>query len=146
MKEFRDPHPDLPAPSTSVGLLGWLRGNLFSSVGNSLLTIFACYIIYLLIVPAFDWALLNADWVGETRNDCTSGGACWVFVGARFDQFMYGFYPESEYWRINLAFGLLAVLGTGVSSLVTRLVIRPQLDPALLNGWLANWPPANGSR
>ena len=79
-------------------------------MGNSLLTIFACYIIYLLIVPAFDWALLNADWVGETRNDCTSGGACWVFVGARFDQFMYGFYPESEYWRINLAFGLLAVL------------------------------------
>lgn len=47
--------------------------------------------------------------------------------------------------RILWLFGLLAVLGTGVSSLVTRLVIRPQLDPALLNGWLANWPPAGAS-
>ncbi|MCA9992907.1 MAG: hypothetical protein KDE29_18090, partial [Anaerolineales bacterium] len=47
--------------------------------------------------------------------------------------------------RILWLFGLLAVLGTGVSSLVTRLVIRPQLDPALLNGWLANWPPAGAN-
>lgn len=47
--------------------------------------------------------------------------------------------------RILWLFGLLAVLSTGVSSLVTRLIIRPKLDPALLNGWLANWPPAGST-
>ena len=109
MSEFK-PHPDLPPPITSVGLIGWLRKNLFSSPLNSILTLLAVYFIYLTIVPLIDWALIKADWSGESREACTSGGACWVFVSVRFDQFMYGFYPETEYWRINLAFALLIAL------------------------------------
>jgi general L-amino acid transport system permease protein len=102
------PHPDLPPPSTSVGVVGWLRSNLFSSWSNSLLTIFALYLVYITIPPLVQWAFIDADWVGTTRDACDSGGACWVFVNVRFDQFMYGLYPESEYWRINLA-GLLII-------------------------------------
>ena len=102
--------PALPPPSTSVGVIGWLRQNLFPSPLNTVLTILAIYLIYLVTVPTVSWVFLNADWVGESRNACTSGGACWVFVAARFDLFMYGFYPESEYWRINLAFAILALL------------------------------------
>lgn len=59
--------------------------------------------------PLIQWAVLDADWVGDSREACDSGGACWVFVSVRFNQFMYGLYPESEYWRINLA-GILLVL------------------------------------
>jgi general L-amino acid transport system permease protein len=103
------PHPDLPPPSTSVGPVAWLRSNLFSSWSNSLLTIVALYLVYLIVPPLLQWALIDADWVGTSRDDCDSGGACWVFVNVRFNQFMYGLYPESEYWRINLA-GLLIVL------------------------------------
>jgi general L-amino acid transport system permease protein len=104
------PHPDLPPPVTSVGVIGWLRTNLFSSWPNSLLTITALYVLYLSIPPLVEWALLKADWVGESREACVSGGACWVFVGVRWNQFMYGLYPESEYWRINLAGALLVLL------------------------------------
>ena len=32
-------HPDLPPPPGTVGLVGWLRRNLFSSVVNSVLTV-----------------------------------------------------------------------------------------------------------
>lgn len=103
------PHPDLPPPVTSVGVIGWLRGNLFSSWPNSLLTLASLYLLYLSIPPLVEWALIKADWVGQTREACDSGGACWVFVGVRLNQFMYGLYPESEYWRINLA-GVLLVL------------------------------------
>lgn len=102
--------PDLPPPSTNIGVIGWLRNNLFPSPLNTLLTFFAIYIIYLVIVPTVDWAFLNSNWVGESRDACTGGGACWVFISARFDLFMYGFYPESEYWRINLAFAILVLL------------------------------------
>lgn len=102
--------PDLPPPKTSVGVIGWLRVNLFSSPLNTVLTVLALYIIYLGAVPAVSWIFLNADWSGESRDACTSGGACWVFIASRFKLFMYGFYPESEYWRINLAFGMLVVL------------------------------------
>lgn len=103
------PHPDLPPPSSSVGLIAWLRANLFSSWLNTLLTLFAAYLLIITVPPIVSWAFLNADWVGDSRDACVSGGACWVFINVRFNQFMYGLYPAEEYWRINLA-GILIVL------------------------------------
>ena len=54
--------------------------------------------------------MLSADWIGTTRNDCTSDGACWVFISQRLNQFLYGFYPEAETWRLDLAFFMMAAL------------------------------------
>ncbi|MCP5304603.1 MAG: amino acid ABC transporter permease [Chromatiaceae bacterium] len=106
------PHPDLPPPSTSVGLIGWMRANLFSSWSNALLTAAAIYLLYLTIPPLIEWAFIKAHWIGDSRAPCDAdkSGACWVFVNVRFNQFMYGLYPQSEYWRINLAGILLVAL------------------------------------
>lgn len=104
------PHPDLPPPSTSVGAVGWLRENLFSSWLNGVLTLLAAYLLFLFVPPLIQWVFIDADWVGDSREACTSGGACWVFVNVRFNQFMYGLYPEAEYWRIDLAAVLIVVL------------------------------------
>jgi len=103
-------HPDLPPPPSTVGVVGWLRTNLFSNTTNTLLTIFSIYIIYLLVPPSISWMLFDADFVGDSRADCDSGGACWVFINARLGQFMYGFYPEAERWRIDSTLLLLVVL------------------------------------
>lgn len=102
-------HPDLAPPPSSVGLLGWLRENLFSTWYNSILTVLGLYLVYSIFAPLLDWVVFNADWVGSSGDDCTSDGACWVFIGVRFDQFMYGFYPGSETWRVNWAALLLAL-------------------------------------
>jgi general L-amino acid transport system permease protein len=109
MAEKHTPLPDLPPPIATVGVPGWLRRNLFSSPLNSALTLVALYLLYIAVPPLIQWAFLNADWVGATRDDCAGEGACWVFVRVRFDQFMYGFYPEAERWRVNAAFLLLIV-------------------------------------
>ena len=45
--------------------------------------------------------------LGNTKEDCTSGGACWVFVKVWFNRFVYGMYPDAEQWRINTAFFML---------------------------------------
>lgn len=82
-------------------ILFWLRRNLFSSIGNSLLTLFCLWLMYLSLPPLIEWAIIKANWVGTTRNDCTRDGACWVFIHARFGQFMYGLYPGDQRWRIN---------------------------------------------
>lgn len=104
------PSPSLPPPSSSVGLFGWLHKNLFSSVPNSIFTIAGIYLLYSLVPPAINWAFFKADWVGSTKDVCTSGGACWVFVGVRINQFLFGFYPSSEYWRVVTAFSLVGAL------------------------------------
>jgi general L-amino acid transport system permease protein len=113
--EVAAPRPTGPAasvapPSTQVGVLAWLRQNLFSSPFNTVLTLLCLWFLYETVPPLLQWALLDANFAGQTREDCTSGGACWVFVKARFGQFMYGFYPLDQRWRINTAF-ILLILG-----------------------------------
>jgi general L-amino acid transport system permease protein len=96
-------------PVSEVGLLAWLKQNLFSNWYNTLLTLLCFWLLWQVVPPLLQWALLDADFAGTSREDCTSGGACWVFIKARFWQFMYGFYPVGERWRVNLAFLILIV-------------------------------------
>ncbi|SIS82101.1 amino acid ABC transporter permease [Neptunomonas antarctica] len=104
--------PMLPAPSSTTGLLGWLKRNLFSNVKNSIATLLIGYFLITLLGPALQWAFIDSDWFGDSPAACTSGGACWAFITNRMDQFMYGFYPETGYWRINATLFLFAAAVT----------------------------------
>ncbi len=104
------PHPDLPPPMTSVGVVGWLRRNLFSTPVNTLFTLGAFYLLYMVLPPMINWALLDADWTGTSREACSGEGACWVFIRLRFLHFMVGFYPEAELWRPIIVFGMAGLL------------------------------------
>ncbi|MGP5309845.1 amino acid ABC transporter permease [Vreelandella alkaliphila] len=115
-----------PAPSSSVGAVAWLRANLFNGPINTIFTLIGLYILYLLVVPTVQWAFLNADWIGTTRDDCSREGACWVFINARFTQFIYGLYPREEIWRANIVFA-------GFFTLIAWLAI-PRLP---LKRWVA---------
>ena len=89
--------------------MSWARQNLFSGWGNTLTTVLIGFVLVWALVPFLDWAVFSADWVGSKRVDCNSGGACWVYVIQRFDQFMYGFYPEAERWRVDVGAVLLMI-------------------------------------
>ncbi|WP_248588581.1 amino acid ABC transporter permease [Dickeya zeae] len=99
--------PSNPTPISNA--IVWTRRNLFSNVTNSVLTLVCLWLLWTLIPPLLNWAIFKANWVGSTRADCTSDGACWVFVHARFEQFMYGLYPREELWRINFALVLALI-------------------------------------
>ena len=103
------PEAHFSYPSRRAGGWGWLRGNLFASPLDAALTVIVLVLLYLALPPLVGWAVIDADWQGETRHDCAGAGACWVFVKARLGQFLYGFYPEAERWRVNLAFAVWAV-------------------------------------
>lgn len=102
--------PDMPPPAKVFGPMAWIRQNLFSNWWNTLLTLFAFYLLYLILPPLLSWAFFDANWVGTTRQDCTKAGACWVFIEQRFGQFMYGYYPPELRWRVNLTV-ILAIVG-----------------------------------
>jgi general L-amino acid transport system permease protein len=102
------PSPSLPPPRTEVGVIGWLKHNLFSSWFNSLLTLLGLYITYAVVTGSLNWAVFSAVWSGEDGSACRGEGtgACWPFVKAKFSQFIYGRYPFEERWRVDLAFVL----------------------------------------
>lgn len=100
------PKPDLPPPKLTVGPVGWVRANLFATWSDALLTFGAAVLLFYAVPPILNWAFFNADFEGTGRDACDSGGACWVFVRIRFEQFIYGFYPVAERWRPNLTAAL----------------------------------------
>jgi general L-amino acid transport system permease protein len=107
------PAKPLPPPVTHVGMLGWLRANLFSSVPNAILTAVTLGIIVLLAYPTIRFLFVDAVWSGTDREACLPHGdqevgACWAFVRDRFSYFIYGSYPLPERWRVDVFFVLLA--------------------------------------
>jgi general L-amino acid transport system permease protein len=113
-------HPSQLPPGSTVGVIGWLRLNLFSSPLNTLLTLASLYLIYLIVPPLLDWAFFSANWNdGTSRADCVKEGACWTMVRARFGQFIYGRYPIDQRWRVDIAFILFLV--TAIPLLIDRM-------------------------
>lgn len=111
----------LPAqepPLTEKGVIKWLRENLFSGWFNTILTLVGLWAIYSLISASLPW-WLNGVWTASSLGECreivaaTAGpdatGACWAMVRERWHQFLFGFYPQEQYWRPILAFVLLFV-------------------------------------
>jgi general L-amino acid transport system permease protein len=108
--------PERPAPIKTTGLIGFLRTRLFNSPTNILLTILSAMLLWFTVIPALRFLLVDAVWHGADRNACLAEnaghpvGACWPYIEAKFTQFIYGFYPEPERWRVNLTFFLAALL------------------------------------
>ncbi|WP_417709468.1 amino acid ABC transporter permease [Roseibium aggregatum] len=107
--------PRLPAPISTTGVIGWMRQNLFSSIGNTVLTVIGILIAYSLIAPLVQFAFIDAVWTGDNREACLPqdgghSGACWAYVEAYFPQFIYGRYPTEEVWRVNIVYFLFAAL------------------------------------
>jgi len=59
--------------------------------------------------PIFEWAVLDATFPGSAHPRCQARGACWLFVAERLPQFLYGYYPAPERWRIHAIAAIVAV-------------------------------------
>ncbi len=106
-----EPAQTLPPPPSSTGVIGWLHRNLFGSWLDTVLTLVALYIIWLVVPPIVNFAFVDAVWTGTNREACLGPevGACWAFVKARLGYFIYGLYPVEERWRPDLVFMLGAI-------------------------------------
>ncbi len=112
------PAANLPPPSSRAGVFGWLRVNLFSSPLNIALTLIAVLFIAWIVPPLLRFLLVDATWSGADREACIPSparpnpGACWAFIRVWSSYLVYGFYPASQRWRVDLFFLALA-FGTG---------------------------------
>ncbi|HVL21604.1 MAG TPA: amino acid ABC transporter permease [Amaricoccus sp.] len=136
--------PEAPPPS-AIGVLGWLRSNLFSSWLNAALTVIALWVIWLVashIVPWFAHAVWNADSYAQCRQIVAdtwgpdAGGACLAVIRERWKQFLFGFYPPQLYWRPTLAFVLMFV---ALAPMLFTIVPKPLLWFSAIFPGLAYW-------
>jgi general L-amino acid transport system permease protein len=106
----------IASPQSRFRIAGWARANLFNTWWNALLTLIVALLIWAVCWPLVKFVLIDAAWQGADRDDCLASqlgrevGACWPFVHAKMGQFLYGFYPIEERWRVDVT----AVLGLGL--------------------------------
>lgn len=121
--------PKIRPPVASVGVIGWVRANLFSSWFNTLMTLGAVMLLWFSAIPFIRWAFIDSLWF-STSQACQSGeGACWSIIPANIRFMFFGFYPYEEQWRPLLAIVLLICL-----LLISRY--RRFWKKSLIYGWI----------
>ncbi len=102
---------DVKPPVVDVGIIGWVRTNLFNGYLNSFLTLIALFACIQIIPPFIKWALINAFWTAPGAVCQEAGdGACWSVVFTNFRYIIFGFYPLDQHWRPFTAMIILFVL------------------------------------
>jgi general L-amino acid transport system permease protein len=96
-----------------------LRGGLFNSPLNAVVTILVIAGVTWLAVAFFRWAVIDATWSGTSQDCQANGGACWAFVGANIKLIVFATYPSDLLWRP--AVGMAMILSVMLGSMVPRL-------------------------
>ncbi len=113
--------PAQPAPSSQVGVAHWLKTKLFATPKDVVMTVLSIALLAYIIPPLLQFLFVDAVWTGTDRLACLTvaqggalpdgqAGACWAFVGAKFQQFMFGRYPFDERWRPLLVAAMFVIL------------------------------------
>jgi general L-amino acid transport system permease protein len=89
-----------------------MRKNLLATPTDAFLTVLAIAFLLWAIPPVVGFLFADAVWPGGTVEECRApgAGACWAYIAARINFFIYGFYPAEEYWRPNVVFAVSAAL------------------------------------
>jgi general L-amino acid transport system permease protein len=113
-------------PRTSVGVLGWLKENLFSSWYNTLLTLGSLWLIYVMVRGIVTWARTEARWSAVTTN-------LWLFF--------VGPFPREELWRVWACVIMVLLLGL-LSWAVWGPLGRDRAGARrwVITGWLLSFP------
>lgn len=102
---------EVKPPVTTIGVIGWVKANLFNGWFNSLLTILTLFLLYKAVPPIVRWAFIDSVWLSSGAGCREAAGACWSVIRANFRFIIFGFYPYDQQWRPFIAmlilFGLL---------------------------------------
>ncbi|TYO99054.1 amino acid ABC transporter membrane protein 2 (PAAT family) [Geothermobacter ehrlichii] len=110
MSDLIRDNEEIRPPVTKVGVLGWLRENLFNGWFNSLLTLATLYLLWLTIPPLVKWAFIESHWYTDPGVCREGGGACWSIIPKNVRFIFFGFFPEDQQWRPALTMILLVGL------------------------------------
>ena len=95
---------------SGIKLLDEINKNINTNNFNAALSISIILLIIFSVAPLLNWFILDANFVGDSKEACTGGGACWVYIKVWFNRFIYGMYPNAEQWRVNATFIIVLAL------------------------------------
>jgi general L-amino acid transport system permease protein len=102
---------EIRPPVTNIGVIGWIKNNLFNGVLNSILTLVTLFLLWKIVPPLIRWAFIDSAWHTTGQACRQAAGACWSIISMNYRFILFGFYPYEQQWRPFIAmmilFGLL---------------------------------------
>jgi His/Glu/Gln/Arg/opine family amino acid ABC transporter permease subunit len=102
----RSEPPTLPSPVADTGILKWMQANLFSSVGNAILTAIGLLVVIYTVVGVTEWVIAKGNWLSITVN---------------LRQYLVGSFPPQLIWRLQV----LSLFSIFVMGMCVAIWIRP---------------------
>ena len=131
-KNFGTQDEEIAPPLMNIGLIGWMKENLFSSVSNTILTILGVLLLAKIVPPLVEWAFLESAWNTPPEGCRAAEGACWSIISQNIKFILFGFYPQDLLWRPIATMLILVVL-------VAFSWNRKNWSKPLLYAWLAGF-------
>ncbi len=97
-------------PLRNIGVIGWLRENLFNNWFNSVLTLLTLYGFGRILPPLIRWVFIDSLWYSSAEACRDIEGACWSIIPNNVSFIFFGFFPDGEQWRPLIAMLLLFAL------------------------------------
>jgi len=101
---------EIKPPVVAVGVIGWIKTNLFNGWFNSLLTLVTLFVLWKTIPPFINWAFIDSNWISTSEQCRDSAGACWSIIPANIRFITFGFFPHEQQWRPLIAMIILVSL------------------------------------
>lgn len=101
---------ELKPPIINIGIIGWIRVNLFNGVFNSILTIVTLFLLWKTVPTVLRWAFIDSTWIANGAACRKASGACWSVISTNIRFIIFGFYPYDLQWRPFFAMILLFTL------------------------------------
>ena len=98
------------APVIRIGVVQWIKANLFNGVFNSILTLVTLFFLYKVVPPFVRWAFIDSLWFSSAEQCRAGAGACWSIIPANIRFIIFGFYPHELHWRPFVAMIMLVGL------------------------------------
>ena len=107
MSTSSTPINEVKPPVTDIGVIGWIRHNLFNGVFSSISTILILGFLVKTVPPFIQWAFIDSVWFTSGQECHAANGACWSVVTQNIRFNVFGYYPYEEQWRPLVAMILL---------------------------------------
>ena len=83
-------------PVITVGVIGWVRNNLFNGWFNSLLTLAMLFLLGKTLPPFIRWAIIDSSWFTTSEQCREAAGACWSVIPNNIRFITFGFFPMTS--------------------------------------------------
>lgn len=135
--------PPQPPPVRQRGAVKWVMENLLSSPLNIILTLASIWVVWSILSDALPW-LLNSVWDAGSLTECRAfmderlgegvRSACFAVISDRWQQLVFGFYPQSGYWRppAALIVFLIAIAPVLFTELPRKMIWFSIVSPVII--------------